>query len=125
MNAVNVIRNKDFQIWEKKIEKSKEIKLKLCKCKLELKISVGTHDTFSFKKYRLLIAVQSKGQEIINPPAKIISAARVVVSKYHSPLKGTRASWRKRLTPLSAAGISNMSLDSVFIPEVMRLLLLW
>lgn len=58
---------------------------------LELKISVGTHDIFIFKKYRFLIAAHLKGQEIINPPTRIISVARVVVSKYYSPLKGTRA----------------------------------
>lgn len=107
----------------KKIEKDKEIKPKLCKCKLELKSSAGTHDTFSFKKYRFLIAVHSKGQEIINPPAKIICAARVVVSKYHCPLKGSRPSWRKRLTLCGRN--SNMSLDPAFIPEVMTLLFLW
>lgn len=31
------------------IEKLNKIKQKLHKCKFELKISVGTHDTFSFK----------------------------------------------------------------------------
>lgn len=87
---------------------------------LEPKISVGTHDIFFFKKYRFLIAAHLKGQEIINPP-RIISVARVVVSKYYSPLKGTRAPWRKRLTPNSVSGIYNMNLDS-FTPEVRRLL---
>lgn len=67
------------------IKKIKEIKQKLCKSEFQLKISVGTHDTFSFQKHISLFAVHSKDQEMINPPAKIISVAEFVVSKYHSP----------------------------------------
>lgn len=77
----------------------------------------------SKKKYRFPIAVHSKIQEMINLPAMIIFIVRVVVSKYHSLLNRTRASWNKWLIPRSVARIYKVNLDAVFISETKERLL--